>query len=41
MYVLLTWYHEDTSRLELRYSGVYDDEFIRTGEDWRFGRRMS
>ena len=40
-YVLLTWFHEETSELELRYSGVYEDEFVRTEEGWKFKRRFS
>lgn len=40
-YVLLTWYHKDTSKLELRYSGMYDDEFIKTDKGWKFKKRIS
>ncbi len=40
-YVLLTWYHKGRSELELRYSGMYDDEFIKTDAGWKFHKRIS
>ena len=40
-YVLLTWHHRDTSNLELRYSGVYDDVYVKTGDGWKFRKRFS
>jgi len=38
-YILLTWYREDASELELRFSGMYDDEFVKTDSGWKFRKR--
>jgi hypothetical protein len=40
-YLLLTWYHTDTSELEIRASGMYDDEFIKTDAGWKFKKWLS
>lgn len=38
-YFLLTWYREASSELELRNSGMYNDEFIKTDSGWKFRKR--
>jgi hypothetical protein len=40
-YVLLTWCHKATSELEVKHSGMYNDEFIKTDSGWKFSKRMT